>query len=46
MMASPDYSFLRSSGIKEMATFGADVTDLVPEAVGKALHERLSREGD
>ena len=46
MMASPDYSFLRSSGIKEMATFGADVTDLVPDAVAKALHERLSRVGD
>ena len=46
MMASPDYSFLRSSGIKEMATFGADVRDLVPDAVAKALHERLSRVGD
>ena len=46
MMASPEYSFLRSSGIKEMATFGADVTDLVPDAVAKALHERLSRVGD
>jgi pantetheine-phosphate adenylyltransferase len=43
LMASPNYSFLSSSGIKEMATFGASVADLVPEAVGKALHERLSR---
>ena len=24
LMASPEYSFLSSSGIKEMATFGAD----------------------
>ena len=46
MMASPDYSFLRSSGIKEMATFGADVTDLVPDSVAEALHERLSRVRD
>jgi pantetheine-phosphate adenylyltransferase len=46
MMASPHYSFLSSSGIKEMATFGADVTDLVPDAVAKALHERLSRVGE
>jgi pantetheine-phosphate adenylyltransferase len=29
----------------EMATFGADVTDLVPDSVAKALHERLSRVG-
>jgi pantetheine-phosphate adenylyltransferase len=45
MMASPNYSFLSSSGIKEMATFGADVTDLVPDPVANALHERLSRGG-
>jgi pantetheine-phosphate adenylyltransferase len=43
LMASPQYSFLSSSGIKEMATFGAGVDDLVPPAVAKALHERLSR---
>jgi pantetheine-phosphate adenylyltransferase len=46
MMASPHYSFLSSSGIKEMATFGADVTDLVPDPVAAALHERLSRSND
>jgi len=43
LMASPQYSFLSSSGIKEMATFGANVDDLVPKAVAKALSERLSR---
>jgi pantetheine-phosphate adenylyltransferase len=43
LMASPQYSFLSSSGIKEMATFGASVDDLVPPAVAKSLHERLSR---
>jgi pantetheine-phosphate adenylyltransferase len=45
MMSSPHYSFLSSSGIKELATFGADITELVPPAVAKALHERLSRVG-
>jgi pantetheine-phosphate adenylyltransferase len=45
LMASPNYSFLSSSGIKEMATFGASVADLVPEPVDRALHERLSRVG-
>lgn len=43
ILASPDYSFIRSTGVKEMATFGGDVSDLVPPAVGEALSERLSR---
>ena len=30
VFASPDYSFLSSTGVKEMATFGGDVRDLVP----------------
>ena len=30
VFASPDYSFLSSTGVKEMATFGGDVCDLVP----------------
>jgi pantetheine-phosphate adenylyltransferase len=46
LMASPQYSFLSSSGIKEMATFGASVDDLVPPSVAEALHERLSRGND
>ena len=32
MIASPHYSFLSSTGVKEMATFGGDVSDLVPGA--------------
>ncbi|MEX0993484.1 MAG: pantetheine-phosphate adenylyltransferase [Solirubrobacterales bacterium] len=44
LMASPQYSFLSSSGIKEMATFGASVADLVPDGVAEALHDRLARE--
>jgi pantetheine-phosphate adenylyltransferase len=43
VMASPQYSFLSSSGIKEMATFGADIRDLVPEEVAKRLQEALAR---
>ena len=46
LMASPQYSFLRSSGVQELATFGADIEDLVPDGVAEALHERLSRGGD
>jgi pantetheine-phosphate adenylyltransferase len=43
IIASPDYSFLSSTGVKEMATFGGDVSDLVPPGVARALAERLAR---
>jgi pantetheine-phosphate adenylyltransferase len=43
LMASAKYSFLSSSGIKELATFGGDIHDLVPAGVASALKERLSR---
>jgi len=43
LMASGKYSFLRSSGVKELATFGGDIDDLVPHEVAKALKERLGR---
>jgi pantetheine-phosphate adenylyltransferase len=43
IIASPDYSFLSSTGVKEMATFGGDVSDLVPAGVATALAERLKR---
>jgi pantetheine-phosphate adenylyltransferase len=43
LMASAKYSFLRSSGVKELATFGGDITELVPDEVAKALQERLGR---
>jgi pantetheine-phosphate adenylyltransferase len=43
ILASPDYSFIRSSGVKEIATFGGDVSGLVPPAVADALVERLRR---
>ena len=42
VIASPHYSFLSSTGVKEMATFGGDVSDLVPAPVAGALAERLS----
>ncbi|MGI8462158.1 MAG: pantetheine-phosphate adenylyltransferase [Solirubrobacterales bacterium] len=40
-IASPHYSFLSSTGVKEMATFGGDVSDLVPAGVAEALAARL-----
>jgi pantetheine-phosphate adenylyltransferase len=43
LMASPKYSFIRSSGVKELATFGGNVEDMVPDEVAAALKERLGR---
>ena len=43
LMASPQYSFLSSSGVKEIATFGGDVSGLVPEEVARRLQEALGR---
>jgi pantetheine-phosphate adenylyltransferase len=42
IFASANYSFLSSTGVKEIATFGGDVGDLVPEPVARALAERLA----
>jgi pantetheine-phosphate adenylyltransferase len=39
---SPEYSFLASSLVKEVATFGGDVSGLVPESVFERLTERLA----
>jgi pantetheine-phosphate adenylyltransferase len=43
LMASPQYSFLSSSGVKEIATFGGDVSGLVPEEVARRLKEAFER---
>jgi pantetheine-phosphate adenylyltransferase len=43
IFASANYSFLSSTGVKEIATFGGDIGDLVPAPVAKALAERLAR---
>jgi pantetheine-phosphate adenylyltransferase len=43
LMSSPQYSFLSSSGVKEVAMFGGELNGLVPPAVEKALQERVAR---
>jgi pantetheine-phosphate adenylyltransferase len=43
LMASPQYSFLSSSGVKELATFGGTIDGLVPERVAARLQEELTR---
>jgi len=39
VMASPLYSFVSSSGVKEIATFGGRVDELVPAAVARRFTE-------
>jgi pantetheine-phosphate adenylyltransferase len=43
LMASAQYSFLSSSGVKELATFGGRIDDLVPDEVARRLQEELRR---
>jgi len=41
MMPSEEYSFLTSTIVKEIASFGGSVKGLVPEVVEKALKEKF-----
>jgi pantetheine-phosphate adenylyltransferase len=43
MMSAPQFSFLRSSGVKELAMFGGDISGLVPDRVAARLQEELKR---
>jgi pantetheine-phosphate adenylyltransferase len=44
MTTNPLYSFLSSSLVKEIAKYGGDVSELVPELVLSQLHARLVNE--
>jgi pantetheine-phosphate adenylyltransferase len=39
VMASPQVSFVSSSGVKEIAAFGGNVDELVPEAVARRFRQ-------
>ena len=43
IMAIPEYAYLSSSAVKEIAGHGGPVAGLVPPVVERALKERLSR---
>ena len=45
VMASPQVSFVSSSGVKEIAAFGGDVYGLVPAAGGRAAFAELFPDG-
>ncbi len=40
--AKPEWAFLSSSLVKEVARYGGDISGLVPEVVAKALNDRLA----
>ena len=42
MMTSAEYSFLSSSGVRELTTFGGKIDELVPAYVAKRLHEHYN----
>ncbi len=44
MMTNPQYSYLSSSIVKEIAQFHGDVSDLVPEYVERALQQKFKRQ--
>jgi pantetheine-phosphate adenylyltransferase len=41
VMASPQVSFVSSSGVKEIAAFGGDISGLVPDAVARRFKELI-----
>jgi pantetheine-phosphate adenylyltransferase len=43
MMPSEEYTFLSSTMVKEVASFGGDVKGLVPHVVEKALKEKFKK---
>lgn len=42
MSASPEYSFVSSSLVKEVATYGGDVAHLLPDSVHRRLLDRIA----
>ena len=45
MSTNPLYSFLASSLVKEVATYGGDVSNLLPPKIERRLRERIAENG-
>ncbi len=43
IMTNSRYSFVSSSGVRELATFGARLTDLVPECIEERVREHVKQ---
>ncbi len=46
IMTRNQYSFLSSSIVKEVAKYGGNISELVPDVVAKAMHEKFSHMDD
>jgi len=46
MTTDPEYLILRSSSIKELASFGGDVSGMVPPPVADALRKKITPDAD
>lgn len=44
MMTTAEYSYVSSSGVKELARFGGNIAELVPAAVSAKVLERLHQD--
>jgi pantetheine-phosphate adenylyltransferase len=44
MSTNPEYSYLASSLVKEVATYGGDVSTLVPAAIERRLAQRVAEQ--
>jgi pantetheine-phosphate adenylyltransferase len=42
LTTSPEFGYLSSSLVKEVATYGGDITGLVPDFVGQAVKEKVA----
>ena len=45
VMAGPNYSFVSSSGVKEIASYGGDVAEFVPPTVARRCREVFGENG-
>jgi pantetheine-phosphate adenylyltransferase len=45
MSTSPEYSYVSSSLVKEVATYGGDIAHLLPASVHRRLLERIAERG-
>lgn len=43
IMTNAKYSFVSSSGVRELATFGGQLTDLVPECIEERVRKHVYR---
>jgi pantetheine-phosphate adenylyltransferase len=41
LMASPEYAYLSSSVVKEIATYGGSIKGLVPQSIEEEIFNRI-----